>query len=243
MAERPAALITGAARRLGATTVRLLHGEGYDVAIHYHTSAEEAQALAMELNAVRANSAITLAQDLAAPDAAAHIIRAYRKHWSRLDLLVNNASVFDRTPVTAVTPERWDRIHAINLRAPYFLAIEAAPLLRAQRGSVVNITDIHAERPRADYSAYGASKAALVAVTQALAIDLAPTIRVNAVSPGAILWASSEDADVQADTLKGTPLGRNGEPADIAAAVLYLARAQFVTGHVLNVDGGRILHL
>lgn len=232
MAERPAALITGAARRLGATTARLLHGEGYDVAIHYHTSAGDARALAAELNGARAGSAITLEQDLAAPDAATRIIAAYRSQWARLDLLVNNASVFDRTPVAAVTPEIWDRIHAINLRAPYFLAIEAASLLRANRGSIVNITDIHAERPRAEYSAYGASKAALVAVTQSLAIDLAPTIRVNAVSPGAILWASSEDASVQTDTLKGTPLGRNGEPSDIAAAVLYLAGAQFVTGHV-----------
>lgn len=243
MSERPAALLTGAARRLGATTARLLHDEGYDVAIHYHTSAADALALADELNAVRAGSALTIAQDLAAPDAAARIMAAYRGQRRRLDLLVNNASVFDRTPVAEITPEIWDRIHAINLRAPYFLALEATSLLRAARGSIVNITDIHAERPRAEYSAYGASKAALVAVTQALAIDLAPTVRVNAVSPGAILWASSEDAVVQADTLKGTPLGRNGEPADIAAAVLYLARAQFVTGHVLNVDGGRILHI
>jgi pteridine reductase len=243
VSERQVALITGAARRLGAATAKVLHEQGYDVAIHFHTSAEEASALAAELNQKRLGSAITLAQDLAASDAATRLIALFRKHYQRLDLLVNNASIFDRTPIESDCTEAWDRIHTVNLRTPYLLTLAAAPLLRVTGGSAVNIADIHAERPRADYSAYCISKAGLVAATHALALDLAPHIRVNCVAPGAILWASSEDADVQAKTLDGTPLGRHGDPADIAQAVVYLARAPFITGHVINVDGGRSLHL
>lgn len=243
MSERQVALVTGAARRLGAATVKVLHEQGYDVAIHFHTSAPEAFALAAELNQKRVGSAITLAQNLAASDAATQLIAQFRRHYSRLDLLVNNASIFVRTPVDSNCADTWDRIQTVNLRTPYLLTLAAAPLLRATAGSVVNIADIHAERPRAEYSAYCISKAGLVAATQALALDLAPDIRVNCVAPGAILWASSEDVEVQAQTLLGTPLGRHGDPADIAQAVVYLAQAPFITGQVINVDGGRRLHL
>ena len=239
----PVALITGAAKRLGASTARALHGLGYDIVIHHHTSADEAQALAAELNAIRAASAITLCQDLLHPQAGAAIIAALGQQHGRLDLLVNNASVFDRTPLQHVDLAAWERIQTINLRAPYFLSLHAAPLLRASRGAIVNITDIHSERPRAEYSVYCASKAGLVAVTRGLALELAPEVRVNAVAPGPILWAASEDATLQAATLAGTPLARRGDPQDIAQAVCYLARAPFVTGHVLDVDGGRKLVL
>ena len=237
----PVALITGAAKRLGATTARALHGLGYNIVIHHYTSAAEAQALAAELNALRVASATTVCQDLAHPQAAAAIIEALSRQAARLDLLVNNASVFDRTPLDSVDLAAWERIHAINLRAPYFLSLHAAPLLRASHGAIVNITDIHSERPRAAYSAYCASKAGLVAVTRGLALELAPEVRVNAVAPGPILWAASEDVALQAATLAGTPLARRGDPDDIAQAVCYLARAPFVTGHVLDVDGGRKL--
>ncbi len=239
----PVALITGAAKRLGASTARALHDLGYDIVIHHHTSADEAQALAAELNAIRVASAITLCQDLMHPQAGAAIIAALGQQHGRLDLLVNNASVFDRTPLQHVDLAAWERIQAINLRAPYFLSLHAAPLLRASRGAIVNITDIHSERPRAEYSVYCASKAGLVAVTRGLALELAPEVRVNAVAPGPILWAASEDATLQAATLAGTPLARRGDPQDIAQAVCYLARAPFVTGHVLDVDGGRKLVL
>lgn len=239
----PVALITGAARRLGACTARALHTLGYDIVIHHHTSADEAHPLAIELNDVRADSATTLCQDLADAHAGATIISRLRERHARLDVLVNNASVFDRTPIGAVDVATWDRIHAINVRTPYFLSLAAAPLLRASRGAIVNITDIHSERPRADYSAYCASKSGLVAVTRGLALELAPEVRVNAVAPGPILWAASEDAALQAATLAGTPLARRGDPRDIAEAVCYLAGAPFVTGHVLDVDGGRHLVL
>ena len=237
------ALITGAAKRLGATTARALHRLGYDIVIHHHTSGDDAARLAAELNGIRAESAVILCQDLADPQAGAAIVSALRGLRKRLDLLVNNASVFDRTPLAHVDLAAWERIQAINLRAPYFLAVHAAPLLTASHGAIVNITDIHSERPRADYSVYCASKAGLVAVTRALALDLAPAVRVNAVAPGPILWADSEDATLQAATIAGTPLARRGEPEDIAQAVCYLARAPFVTGHILDVDGGRSLKL
>ena len=239
----PVALITGAAKRLGASTARALHRLGYDIVIHHHTSGIDAAQLAEELNRIRAGSAITLCQDLADPNAAAAVVRALSGLRTRLDLLVNNASVFDRTPLGQVDLSAWERIQAINLRAPYFLAVHAAPLLAASHGAIVNITDIHSERPRADYSVYCASKAGLVAVTRGLALELAPAVRVNAVAPGPILWADSEDAQLQAVTIAGTPLARRGEPEDIAQAVCYLARARFVTGHILDVDGGRSLKL
>ncbi|MBK6657124.1 MAG: pteridine reductase [Proteobacteria bacterium] len=241
--DAPVALITGAAKRLGACTARALHALGYDIVIHHHTSGDEARALAAELNAQRAASALTLRQDLADAHAGKLIIEALHARRARLDVLVNNASVFDPTPIASVDVAAWDRLHAINVRTPYFLCLAAAPLLRASRGAIVNITDIHSERPRADYSAYCASKSGLVAVTRGLALELAPEVRVNAVAPGPILWAASEDAALQAATLAGTPLARRGDPADIAAAVCYLARAPFVTGHVLDVDGGRHLVL
>jgi pteridine reductase len=241
--DTPVALITGAAKRLGACTARALHRLGYDIVIHHHTSGEEAQALAAELNHTRAASASTLCQDLSQAEAGAAIVAAVAARHQRLDLLVNNASVFDRTPLAMVDVSAWERIQAINLRAPYFLSVHAAPWLRVQRGAIVNITDIHSERPRADYSVYCASKAGLVAVTRGLALELAPEVRVNAVAPGPILWADSEDAELQAATLAGTPLARRGDPEDIAQAVCYLARAPFVTGHVLDVDGGRNLVL
>lgn len=242
MSERPVALVTGAARRLGAVTARALHAAGYAIAIHHLSSAAEAEALAAHCNAEVAGSAAVHRADLAEADAPARLVADVEARWGRLDLLVNNASVFDATPHGSLTPALWERIQAVNLRAPLFLALACAPLLAARHGSIVNITDIHAERPRHDYTAYCASKAGLVAVTRGLALDLAPAVRVNAVAPGAILWAASEDATVQADTVRGTPLRRRGDPEDIAEAVCYLARARFVTGHVLNVDGGRLLH-
>ncbi|MEX2481936.1 MAG: pteridine reductase [Gammaproteobacteria bacterium] len=238
---RPLALITGAARRLGAVTTRALHSAGYDVAIHYHTSTSAARELVRELNAVRAASAFALRQDLAAHHAGERLIETLQTKAGRLDLLVNNASIFDSDNADDNTLETWERLQAINLRTPYFLARAAVTLLTASRGAIINIADIHAERPRAGYAMYGASKAGLIAVTRSLALELAPHIRANAISPGAILWASTEDDELQARTLDRIPLERRGDPADIADAVLYLARAHYVTGQVLNIDGGRLL--
>lgn len=221
--------------------MRALHAAGYDLAIHYHTSAAAARELAAELNEVRSHSAFTLRQDLAARRAGSRLVAAIERRRGRLDLLVNNASVFDANALEAEDYAAWERIQAINLRTPYFLAVAAAPLLGRHRGAIVNIADIHGERPRAGYAIYCASKAGLLAVTRSLALELAPAVRVNAVSPGAILWAESEAPAARAAALRAVPLERRGEPADIAAAVCYLAGATYVTGHVINVDGGRLL--
>ena len=156
-------------------------------------------------------------------------------------LLVNNASIFDSDETGHDALATWERLQAINLRTPYFLARAAAPLLAAHQGAIVNVGDIHADRPRAGYAMYGASKAGLLAVTRSLALELAPRVRVNGISPGAILWASTEAEGERSRALERVPLGRRGDPADIADAVLYLARAPYVTGHVLAVDGGRLL--
>ena len=241
--NHPVALVTGAAKRLGAVTVRVLHDKGYNVVVHYHNSGREAQALAAELNSVRAASAVSLREDFATGDPAASLIEAAGQTWSRLDLLVNNASVFDKTPLNEIDLPAWERIQTINLRTPFFLSIAAAPLLAKAKGSIVNIADIHAERPRLDFSAYCASKAGLVAITRSLAIEMAPAVRVNCVSPGAILWAANETKAVQENTVKTTPLERHGDPEDIAQAVCFLAEAKFVTGHTVNVDGGRVVRI
>jgi pteridine reductase len=243
VADRRVALVTGAAKRLGAAVARVLHARGYSVIIHFHRSVREAQMLVDEFNQARADSAVGVQQDLAAADAATAVAESIAQSWSRLDLLVNNASVFDRTPLEKIDLAAWERIQAINLRAPYFLSIRASQWLKSTSGSIVNIGDIHAERPRPEYSAYCASKAGLLAVTRSLAIDLAPEVRVNCVSPGAILWAASESEAVKENTIRSTPLQRQGEPEDIAEAVCFLAEAEFVTGHTVNVDGGRIVRI
>ncbi len=183
-----------------------------------------------------------LRQDLAARHAAERLLAALQRKAARLDLLVNSASVFESSAVDAPDPRAWERMHAVNVRCPYYLALAAAPLLRATHGSIVNVTDIHATRPRRDYAVYCASKAGLLSVSRTLALELAPEIRVNCVAPGAILWHASErDPALQEQVLATVPLARRGEPRDIAEAVRYLAHAPYVTGQTLNVDGGRLL--
>jgi pteridine reductase len=239
----PLALITGAAKRIGAAITTGLHDEGYNIAIHYHMSHSEASELASILNHKRAASAFTVKQDLCDESAAENLIDKLLQQSQRLDLLVNNASIFKSSCGinNRNIDELWDQMQTVNLRTPYLLSMQAAPLLRKHKGSIINITDINAERPRKNYTAYCASKAGLVSISRSLAVDLAPEIRVNCVAPGAILWASSEDIKTQKNIIDSTPLKRRGKPSDIAQAVRYLAGAQYVTGHILNVDGGRIL--
>lgn len=241
MNDEPVALVTGGARRLGAATVRLLHEQGYRVVVHHHRSGGDAETLVDSLNERRPDSASTVSADVAEAGAAEAVVDATLGRWARLDLLVNNASVFDPTDPARASEAEWDRTFAINARAPYFLAVRAAPHLAKQRGSIVNVGDVNAERPRAGYSIYNASKSALVALTRALAIDLAPDVRVNCVSPGAIRWAEDESEAMRERVLAATPLRRTGEPEDIARAVMFLAGASFVTGATLNVDGGRVV--
>lgn len=241
---RRVVLITGAARRIGAAIARRLQADGYDVALHYRGSAADVQGLVEELETGRRGSTLVLQADLAVFDRLPELVAKTVGHFGRLDALVNNASAFYPTPVGGATPAQWEELFAVNARAPFFLAQAAAPHLRAARGAIVNIADIYAEKPRADLPVYAASKAALLAVSRGLAVSLGPEVRVNAVSPGAILWPDGGiDPALQETLLAQTPLGRVGEPADIAATVAWLLSdaAAYVTGQTLHVDGGRAL--
>jgi pteridine reductase len=238
------ALVTGAAKRIGAVIARTLHGAGASVAIHYNRSAAEAEQLAAELNRRRTKSAFTVAADMRDIAAVERMAEQVLERTSgRLDVLVNNASNFYPTPVGTITLEQWDDLFGSNLKAPLFLSQALVPALRAARGVIVNIVDVHAQRPLRDHPVYGPAKAGLAMLTRSLAKDLGPDVRVNGVSPGAILWPEEgqgmSDA-LRAAIIKQTALKRAGEPEDIAAAVLFLVRdAPYVTGQIIAVDGGR----
>lgn len=240
---RPAALVTGSARRIGAAIARRLHAAGFDLALHYRDSAGEAQALASELESARAGSVVLLQADLAQFDRLPELVAKAVGRFGRLDALVNNASAFYPTPFGATTPAQWDELFAINARAPFFLAQAAAPHLASANGAIVNIADIYAERPLRGHAVYAMGKAALLQMTRALALELAPQVRVNAVSLGAILWPENgKDPEAQSALLARTPLGRIGTPGEIAEAVRWLLQdARYCTGQVLRVDGGRML--
>jgi pteridine reductase len=235
------ALITGAARRIGAAIATRLHAAGARVAIHHRDSAREAAELAVTLNGLRADSARIFQADLlslAAPDA---LVTSLIEWAGQLDILINNASTFYPTPVGSVTDEQWNDLLGINLKVPFFLAQSARPHLQKTCGAIVNIVDIHAQRPLRHHSVYGAAKAGLAMLTRALAKELAPEIRVNGISPGAILWPETGVAEeMKQEILRQIPLGRPGTPEDIADGVLYLARdALYVTGQIIAFDGGR----
>lgn len=240
--QSPVALITGASHRIGAAIARTLHAAGYSLALHCRRSRDELDTLIDELEARRAGSTLALQADLADAGRLPELIDATVARFGRLDALVNNASMFHPTPVGSITAEQCDALFAANARAPLLLAQAAAPHLKTSRGCIVNITDIYAERPLPRHAAYCMSKAALRMATLALARDLAPDVRVNAVAPGAILWPEGQaDAD-RADALARIPLARTGTPEEIAGAVLWLIRdATYVTGQTVPVDGGRLL--
>ena len=247
---RKAYLVTGAARRVGAAIVRRLHVAGGNVLIHYRGSRTDADALAAEMNAMRPGSAVTQSLELARTDALKSLVDAALGAFGRLDGLVNNASGFFPTPLGSISGAQWDELLASNLKAPLFLAQAAAPALRQSKGAIVNIIDIHAERPLKDYLVYSAAKAGLAGLTRALAIELAPEVRVNGVSPGAISWPDDDanqgqfHAAERARILAGTPLGREGGEDEIAkAATFLLSESGYVTGQILAVDGGRSIYL
>lgn len=241
--DRPVALITGAARRVGAVIARTLHAAGFDLALHYRHSADEARALALDLDSRRRGSTLMVPAELADLVALPVIIEHVLKHYGRLDALVNNASAFFPTPVDSATPQQWNQLFASNAQAPFFLSQAAIPALRDARGSIVNLIDIYAERPLADHPLYCMAKAALAAMTRSLALDLGPEVRVNGVAPGAVLWpGDGKPYDDQQAMLARTPLQRAGSPEDVANTVLWLLRdAPFVTGQIIRVDGGRTL--
>ena len=239
--ENQVALITGAARRIGASIARTLHAQGADVAIHYRESGEAANAVAADLNAMRTDSAATFAAnltDLASLNTLVDDVRAWR---SRLDILINNASSFYPTPIGEITEDQWDDLIGTNLKAPLFLSQAALPALREARGVIINIVDVHSQRPLRNHTVYGPAKAGLAMLTRSLAKDLAPEVRVNGVSPGAILWPENGMSGATKDAiLEQVPLGRPGTPDDVANAVLFLAKdADYVTGQIIVIDGGR----
>ena len=239
--EGRVALITGGARRLGAAIARRLHAGGANVAIHYRSSAAEAAALVAELRSARADSAAAFAGDLLDTDALREIVDDVHRHFGRLDVLVNNASSFYATPLGSITPEQFDDLVGTNLRAPLLLAQAAAPALRRSRGLILNMADIHGQRPLRDHAVYSAAKAGLIMLTRSLARELGPEVRVNAIAPGPVLWPEHGlSADLQAEIVGKTALGRSGSPEDVAgAAYFFAAEAPYVTGQVLAVDGGR----
>lgn len=234
-------LITGAAKRIGACVARTLHTNGANIAIHYRGSAGEADALADELNAIRPGSALKAQADLLDTKRLGELVDEVVAQTGRLDILLNNASTFYPTPLDEVTEEHWDDLLGTNLKAPLFLSKAAAPHLRASKGMIINIVDIHSQRPLRNHPVYGPAKAALGMLTRSLARDLSPEVRVNGVSPGAILWPEDGmDDKTEQIILKQVPLGRTGEPADIARTILFLAKdAPYITGQIIAVDGGR----
>jgi len=242
--EGKCALITGAAHRIGAVIARLLHGEGMDIVIHYRSSADAAQALRAELEGRRPDSVALLQADLNAPHSHQQLIEDALRFRGGLDLLVNNASTYYPTPLETATEAQWNDLIGSNLKAPFFLSQAAAPALRERQGVIINLIDIHAQRPLKGYPVYSMAKAGNAMLVKSLARELGPEIRVNGIAPGAILWPEQglHEAD-RAEILERTALKRPGTPEDIARTLLFLLRdAPYITGQIIAVDGGRTLH-
>jgi len=235
------ALITGGAKRLGATIARALHGAGANIVIHYCRSQAAAVALTEELNALRAGSAHALAGDLLNTRMLPDLIEQTVRTFNRLDILVNNASTFYATPIGSITEQHWDDLVGSNLKAPLFLAQAAAPHLRRTQGLILNMVDIHAQRPLSEHAVYSIAKAGLATLTKSLARELGPEIRVNGIAPGPVLWPEHDmPTTLQQEIIHKTALKRQGTPEDIARAALFFAQAApYVTGQILAVDGGR----
>jgi pteridine reductase len=240
-------LITGGARRVGAATVRMLHAAGANLMVHYRSSALEARALQEELNASRAGSVALIQADLLDTAVLPSLVSQTVATFGGLDVLVNNASGFYPTPVGTITMKDWDDLMGSNLRAPLFLSQAAAPELKKRRGCIVNIADIHAERPLKNYVVYSVAKAGVVGLTKSLARELGPEVRVNAIAPGPIVWPEGDsgfDEVSRQRIISHTILKTAGEPEDIARAVRFFAMdAHYVTGQILAVDGGRSARL
>jgi pteridine reductase len=235
------ALITGGARRVGARIARVLHAAGANVVIHFHRSRSDAENLVAELEPLRAGSTALVSADLLDVSCLPRLVRETCERFGALDILINNASSFYPTPLGSITAAQWDDLLGTNLRAPTFLAQAAAPELRRRQGLLLNIVDIHGLRPLRDHVVYSTAKAGLIMLTRALARELAPEVRVNAIAPGPVLWPDAGiDERRKERILENTPMHRRGSPEDIARAALFFATdAPFVTGQILAVDGGR----
>ncbi len=244
------ALITGSAKRIGACTARVLHQAGMNIIIHCHRSTRAAGLLAADLNAERENSARVMQADLNDETIYTEFIQQAINGWGQLDALINNASTFFPTPVGSITLDDWNKLINSNMKAPLFLSQAAAPALKKQQGCIINMADIHALQPMREHPVYCAAKAGLVMITRSLAKELGPEIRVNAVAPGAILWPEDNSTEnnlpdkIRQSIIERTALKRTGMPEDIARAILFLVRdADYITGQILPVDGGRLLNI
>lgn len=240
-------LITGGARRVGASISRLLHAGGANLMMHYRSSAAEARALQAELNLQRPNSVAIIQGDLLNLPVLPSLVQETISHFGRLDVLINNASSYYATEIGEIDEEHWEDLIGSNLRAPLFLSQAAAPELRKQHGCIINITDMHAERPKKGYIIYSVAKAGLVTLTKSLAQELSPEVRVNAVAPGPVMWPENNpqfDEVYRQRVISQTLLKRIGEGDDVAKAVRFLIQdAPFITGQVIAIDGGRSLNL
>ena len=235
------ALVTGAARRLGAQIARTLHQNGANLIIHYRSSEQAAQALAGDLNQLRENSAETLQADLAEQTEIEALAQRAASAFGGLDVLINNASSFYPTPFGEIDRHAWDDLIASNYRAPLFLAQACYPALKRTRGSIVNLIDIYASKPVKGHSVYCSAKAANRMLVKLLALELAPEVRVNGIAPGAILWSENDGEEGREQLLAQVPLGRRGSPEAIADTALFLTRNDYITGEIISVDGGRLL--
>ena len=237
------ALVTGAAKRIGAEIVRKLHAQGMRVILHYNRSENAAKKIIDELNSIRADSATAIPFNLMDVEQLDMLADQAASVWGRLDLLVNNASTFYPTPIDDISVKQWDDLINVNLQAPLFLSQSCAKYLQKQHGCIVNIVDIHSDRPLKGYTIYCIAKAGLGMLTKSLARELAPNIRVNGISPGAIMWPEVEDYEpMHQEIIERTALKREGNPADIADTVWFLtSMADYITGQIIAVDGGRTL--
>lgn len=238
-------LITGGAQRVGAMTARLLHAAGANILLHYRHSRQQALDLQTELHEIRKNSVVLVQADLLETEKLKGLVDKSLEQWGRLDILVNNASSFYPTPLGSVTEKHWDDLIGSNMKAPFFLSQLAAPYLEKQQGCIINIVDIHAQRPMEGHSVYNMAKAGLAMLVKTLAFELGPNIRVNGVAPGAIMWPSTNMDEVTKQRIVSrTYLKRKGSAQDIAKTVLFLvSNAGYITGQIIAVDGGRSLYL
>jgi pteridine reductase len=235
------ALITGAARRVGAAITRKLHAAGANIVLHYRSSADDAEAISKALNEIRPNSVVIVEADLLDAGQLQALPEIATSNFGSLDILVNNASTFYPTPVGDITEIDWHDLMGTNLKAPLFLSQAASTALRISNGLIVNIADIHGQQPLARHTVYSLAKAGVIMLTKSLARELGPSIRVNAIAPGPVMWPEDGmDKALQAKIIDRTALKRGGTPDDVARAVLFFAtEAPYVTGQILAVDGGR----
>lgn len=238
-------VITGGAKRIGAEICKTFHAQGFNIALHYRNSQTEAQALADELNTARSNSVALFQADLNHSDSITDMAKSIETAFGQVDVLINNASSFYPTPMGDITLDTWDDLFNSNVKGAFFLSQALMPALQKQQGNIVNIVDIHSEKPLKAHPVYNMAKAALNMMTKTLAKELGPDIRVNGVSPGAILWPEheSDDTQKQQSILERIPLAKAGNPQDIANAAWFLSQQSYISGQIINIDGGRSLNM